>query len=158
MALGWGKVTPEQWQQAKDAGFGSDEVPDGDYAVEAAEFRHIDPSKSKNGLGTYILTTFVTAEGNDPAFVGKKLELAYKYDPAPKEKGREQMNAISLTAAVKTCEAAGVDPVMDVSGFQDVPGTLQMIAQVKARFVLAVSHRTHEGKTYVETGNPRSIA
>lgn len=155
--MGWGKVTPEQWKEAKDATLGSDDVPEGNYVVEIGGYKHFEAAKSAKGLGTHILSTLVAAEGNDPATVGKKLELRFMYHPDPKDDKYRQMNQISLQKAVKLIEACGVEPMTDASGYLDVEGTFKTLKEFKPRVLVTVTKRLDGVKTYQDVENPQAI-
>ena len=163
MGMGWGKVTAEEWKVAKDSGFGSDDVPDGDYVVELLAYRSIDPGKNANGIGTHFLVSTVTADPNNPPEVaGKNLEQKFGYHPNPasvggkKAEGYAQMNAISLQNAVKTIEATAVEPLTDSTGLLDIEGTLKGLPGFKPQILLhAFKKKGDDGITRQETDKPR---
>lgn len=154
MSMGWGKVTQDEWKAAKDAGFGSDEVPEGDYVIQIGGYRHIDPSKNKKGIGTHFVTG-LTTDANEPEYQGKKLELKFMYHPAPKEDGLKQMNAISLQNAIALIEASNVDPVTDATGHLDIEGTIKMLPTLSPTIIVTVSK---DKQGYINVGKPRPVA
>lgn len=155
MSLGWGKVTAEEWAAAKAATLGSDDVPNGDYMVEATSLRHIEPKDEKHGA--YIVSCLTTTDGNPASLAGKKLELRFQYNPNPKTDGIKTMNAISLQNAIQLIEAARVEPQSDPTGALDIPGTLGMICTMKAKVIVEVTRRKDGDKTYVDVVRPRPL-
>jgi hypothetical protein len=154
MSMGWGKVTQDEWKAAKEQGFGSDDVPDGDYAIQIGGFRQIDPSKNKRGIGT-IFVTGLTTELNESEYQNKKLELKFMYHPAPKEDGLKQMNAISLQNAISLIEACNVDPLTDATGHLDVEGTLKLLPTLSP-VVMVTVNKDKQG--YVNVSKPRPVS
>lgn len=155
--IGWGKMTPDDWKKAKENKLGSDDVPGGDYVVQLKGFRHFEPAKSKKGIGAYIVTSFTTAEGNAPEWVGKKLEFSFNYHPNPTENKYEQMNAINATEAVQLIEACRMDPMTDGEGMFDIPATLRALVTVEPTIVVTVTKKVEDGVARQNLVNPRPV-
>lgn len=157
MALGWGKVTPQEWAAAKSAGFGSDDVPAGEYVVKITEYRHIDPAKNSKGIGTHIVVGHTTVEGNAPEWSGKKLEMTFSYHPTSTAANYIQMGQIAMQNAIKLIEACNVEATTDSNGYLDVAATLKMLPTMEPVVVVSVSKEVKDGKPRQDVGNPRQV-
>lgn len=156
MALGFGKVNPQDWENVKAGGRG-DMVDPGDYFATLAEVRQLAPSQAKP-LGAFLLT-FKTTEENDERWQDKKLVswMQYHPDPAnsPKPEGYASMNDITMSNMAQLIEACNAAPVVDGDGNYDLVESIKKLPEMQPRLVVGVEHETFEGKERQNVGNFR---
>jgi hypothetical protein len=162
MALGFGKVNPQDWDKVR-TGSSADMVPAGDYFAVLKGIRHIEPKEGKP-LGMYVLE-FVTTEDNvDAALQGKQIEARINYcgdmtqAPADKIDGWGKMNDMSLTKMANVIEAAGAEPAADAEGNLDLVTTLGGLPQMQPKLLLEVIHETYLGRQQQDCGNFRPVS
>lgn len=152
MSLGWARVPLEQWEKLREGQQGAIVQP-GTYLVEAQSIRHLQPQGDK--FGVYFLGLKITEE-NNPEWAGKRIDMKFQYHPNPVSENYETMNRISQQLAQRTFDAAGVELISDGQNV-DIPATFNSLVQAKARFLVDVSHREVDGKTYQDAGNPKQL-
>jgi len=135
MSLGWGEVPAGEWASLKTKP-GADQVPPGDYVVQAKKYLHFEPGES--GVGSHVIVCETTADNADAAVQGKELHVRMNYDLNPATDGRRKMNLISQQNAKGLFEATGADVVTTAAGGTNIVETLKAIPTKAPKFITAV--------------------
>ncbi len=138
MALGFGKVSLQEWNDAK-ASLSGDKIDPGDYEVSLAEeVRVLPPDEKRKGQGV-VLVRFTVTEGNEK-FVGKKLVRGFRFHPNPPSDKITQMNDITVAELVRLCDACNVAPEPGPDGAIDVVENVKRLPLVQPKLLVSVSH------------------
>lgn len=157
MALGFGLVAPQDWDDVLKGGRGGDEVDPGQYLGKFNAFRHVEASEKMKGRGVFF-GGFELVEGNDPKWVGKKVECSFNYHPNPPAANMEAMNSITLQRMAELATACQVEMVVDSgTGMFNLPATLTAAAVAGPVVKFTVSHRVENGKKYQDVGGFQAL-